>query len=106
MTALAAMLLTFALLIALRQQITAGRPERLQSATKAHFYASSSKWAGLAANLSFCATRSSMPYGILAFAIVGWLPAILVLAAIGANIFWITLAVKYRAMVTDAVGSG
>ena len=93
-TALAGALITFALLIWLRQHITNGQPEKLQATTKAHFYASKKKWAWLVAKLSFCATRSTMPYGIMAFALFGILPGILVLAAIGANVYWISLAIR------------
>ena len=35
-----------------------------------------------------------MPYGIMAFALLGILPGILVLAAIGANVYWISLAIR------------
>jgi phosphatidylglycerophosphate synthase len=92
--ALAGALMTFALLIWLRGHITNGQPEKLQAMTKAHFYASKKKWAWLVAKLSFCATRSTMPYGIMAFALFGILPGILVLAAIGANVYWISLAIR------------
>ena len=37
-----------------------------------------------------------MPYGILAFALVYGLTAIVVLAAIGANVYWISLVVKLK----------
>jgi hypothetical protein len=40
-----------------------------------------------------------MPYGILAFALVYALPAIVVLAALGANAYWISLMVKLRVLV-------
>ena len=42
------------------------------------------------------ATRAAMPYGIMAFALLGVLPGIVVLAAIGANIYWVSLIVKLR----------
>jgi phosphatidylglycerophosphate synthase len=92
--ALAGTLMTFALLIFLRQRITNGRPERLQATAMAHFYASKRRWAWLVAKLSFCATRSTMPYGIMAFALLGILPGILVLAAIGANVYWMSLLIR------------
>jgi hypothetical protein len=44
--------------------------------------------------LSFVATRAAMPYGIMAFSLVHALPGIVVLAAIGANVYWISLAMK------------
>ena len=37
-----------------------------------------------------------MPYGIMALALVDALPIVVVLAAIGANIYWISLMVKLR----------
>ena len=96
--ALAGALITFALLIFLRQRITNGQPEKLQSTAKAHFYASKQKWAWLVAKLSFCATRSTMPYGIMVFGLLGILPGILVLAAIGANVYWISLLIRLPQM--------
>jgi uncharacterized protein (TIRG00374 family) len=87
--------LTFALLILLRHRATAGRPERLHATAKAHFDAGK-PWARLAARLSTCATRATMPYGILAFALVGQLPVVLLLGAIGAHVYWISLAVELR----------
>ena len=40
------------------------------------------------------ATRATMPYGIVGFAVLGLLPGVLVLGAIGAQIYWICLAVE------------
>jgi len=37
-----------------------------------------------------------MPYGILAFSLVAALPGIVALAAIGANVYWISLLLKMR----------
>lgn len=37
-----------------------------------------------------------MPYGIVAFAVVGGLPGIVLLAALGANIYWVSLVVNLR----------
>jgi phosphatidylglycerophosphate synthase/uncharacterized membrane protein YbhN (UPF0104 family) len=87
-------LLTFALLILLRHRITRGRPERLRSTAQSHFERRGTRWTALAARLSTVATRATMPYGVLAFAIAGALPALLVLAAIGANIYWICLLLE------------
>ena len=39
-----------------------------------------------------------MPYGILILAIVGLTPAVIVLAAIGANLYWIALTTRMRTM--------
>ena len=82
----------------LRQRITGARPERLQATTKAHFYATGKRWAWFVAKISVCGTRSTMPYGIMAFALIGQLPVIVVLAAVGANIYWISLALRLRAL--------
>ena len=48
--------------------------------------------------LSFTATRSAMPYGIFAFALANRLPGIIVLAAIGNHVYWISLVVKLKAL--------
>ena len=37
-----------------------------------------------------------MPYGIMAFALLGALPGIVILAALGSNIYWISIAIKLR----------
>jgi hypothetical protein len=37
-----------------------------------------------------------MPYGILALALVFALPGIVVLAAVGANVYWISLVLKLQ----------
>jgi hypothetical protein len=103
--ALAGALMTFALLIGLRWRVTNGQPETLQATTKAHFYASKKTWAWLVAKLSFCATRSTMPYGIMAFAVLGILPGILVLAAIGANVYWISLAIRLPHLLAPTRGN-
>jgi uncharacterized protein (TIRG00374 family) len=100
--ALTGTMLTFALLILLRRRITSGRPERLRTTTNAHFYATGKRWTWLVAKLSMCATRATMPYGILAFAVVGSLPALLVLAMIGANIYWLSLALELRNLLSHS----
>jgi hypothetical protein len=46
--------------------------------------------------VSFVATRAAMPYGIMAFALVGALPGIVLLAALGANIYWVSIVIKLR----------
>jgi hypothetical protein len=51
--------------------------------------------------VSFVATRAAMPYGIMAFSLVYALPAIVVLAAVGSNVYWISLVLKMR----DLLGS-
>ena len=42
-----------------------------------------------------------MPYGIMAFALLYVLPAIVVLAAIGANVYWVSLVLKLRHLLAD-----
>jgi phosphatidylglycerophosphate synthase len=92
-------LATFGLLILLRGRITDGRPERLRTAANDHFEAKGQTWARVAKDLSTVATRATMPYGILAFAILNLLPVVLVLAAIGAQIYWVSLAFEFRRLV-------
>jgi phosphatidylglycerophosphate synthase/uncharacterized membrane protein YbhN (UPF0104 family) len=101
------MLLTFGLLILLRHRATGGRPERLHAIAKTHFYAAGTWWAWLVATLAPCATRATMPYGILAFALLDMLPLLLILAVVGAHVYWISLAVELRGLLSDAreVGS-
>ena len=100
--ALAGTLMCFVLLVFLRTRITAGRPERLHAIARTRFQAEPTWWSRIAWRLSFTATRSAMPYGIFAFALVNWLPAIVVLAAIGSNIYWISVAVKLRSLLGEA----
>ncbi len=94
--ALLGTLLSFGLLIFLRARITGGQPERLHAIARDRFKAEPSWWSRLLWRLAFTATRAAMPYGILAFALVYALPAIVVLAAIGANVYWISLVVKLK----------
>jgi phosphatidylglycerophosphate synthase len=93
---LAGTLLTFGLLIFLRNRITAGRPEKLHDIAKTRFKAKPSGWSRIVWRISFVATRAAMPYGIMALALVNALPAVVVLAAIGGNLYWISLVVKLR----------
>ena len=48
--------------------------------------------------ISTCAAArgSAMPYGIFALSLAGLLPVVVVLAAIGANTYWISLVLKLR----------
>lgn len=94
--ALAATLVTFALLIYLRARITNGQPTRLHAVARDRFKAEPSGWARILWKISFVATRAAMPYGIMAFALLNILPGIIVLAAIGANVYWVSLLVKLR----------
>ena len=52
--------------------------------------------------MSFVATRAAMPYGIMAFSLLHALPGIVVLAAIGANVYWISLVMKMRHLLGSA----
>ena len=99
--ALLGTLLSFGLLIFLRARITGGQPERLHAIARDRFKAEPSWWSRLLWRVAFTATRAAMPYGILAFALVYALPAIVVLAAIGANVYWISLVVKLKDLVGE-----
>jgi FKBP-type peptidyl-prolyl cis-trans isomerase FkpA len=101
--ALGGSLLTAFLLLLLRQRMTASQPERFGEAGKAHFISSGSAWARFLAWLSVCATRAVMPYGILMLALAGLTPAVIVLAAIGANVYWIALTTRLRTLLTAPV---
>ena len=94
--ALAGTLLSFGLLIFLRSRITAGRPEQLHAVAKARFKSEPTFWSRIVWRMSFVATRAAMPYGIMFFSLVYALPGIVVLAAIGANVYWISLVMKMR----------
>jgi phosphatidylglycerophosphate synthase len=94
--ALCGTLISFGLLIYLRNRITSGQPQRLHAIAKDRFKAQPTWWSRALWRVSFVATRAAMPYGILAFALVYGLPAIVVLAAIGANVYWISLVVKLK----------
>ena len=99
--ALGGTLLAFALLIYLRTRITAGQPEKLHAIARARFKSDPTPWSRIIWRISFVATRAAMPYGIMAFALLGALPGIIVLAALGANIYWISIIVKLRHLLTE-----
>jgi hypothetical protein len=63
---------------------------------QADAYASRIIW-----RISFVATRSAMPDGIMALSIVGLLPLVVVLAAIGSNTYWISVVLKLRELLGD-----
>jgi phosphatidylglycerophosphate synthase len=94
--ALAGTLLSFLLLIYLRSRITAGRPEKLHTIAGARFRAEPTRWSRLIWRISFVATRSAMPYGIFVLALLDALPLVVVLAAIGANVYWVSLVLRLR----------
>ncbi len=94
--ALGGTLVAFAFLIFLRSRITAGQPEKLHSIARARFKAEPTWWSRIIWRISFVATRSAMPYGMMALALVGALPLVVLLAAIGSNVYWISLVLKLR----------
>jgi phosphatidylglycerophosphate synthase len=99
--ALMGTLLSFVLLIWLRSRITAGKPEKLHAIARARFKADPTWWSRVIWRISFVATRAAMPYGILAFALVFALPGIVVLAAVGANVYWISLVLKLQHLLNE-----
>jgi phosphatidylglycerophosphate synthase len=106
--ALGGTLLAFALLIYLRSRITAGQPEKLHAIARDRFKAEPTPWSRLIWRISFVATRSAMPYGIFALSLLGLLPLVVVLAAIGSNTYWISLVLKLRHLLgedTEAVAA-
>jgi len=92
--ALVGTLLSFAILIFLRSRITAGHPEKLSAVMQTRFLSEPTVWSRIIVQVSVAATRAGMPYGIMGFALVNALPGVVVLAAIGANVYWISLAMK------------
>ena len=99
--ALAGTAITFALLIYLRARITAGQPTRLHAVAKTRFKADPSLWTKLVWKVSFVCTRAAMPYGIMALAMVNALAVVVILAALGANIYWLSLVAKLRDLLKD-----
>jgi phosphatidylglycerophosphate synthase len=106
--ALAGTLIAFALLIFLRNRITSGQPDKLHSIAKTRFKSEPTWWSRIIWRISFVATRSAMPYGIFALSLLGLLPLVVVLAAIGSNTYWISLVLKLRHLLgedTEAVAA-
>jgi phosphatidylglycerophosphate synthase len=103
--ALTGMVLSFALLIWLRSRITAGRPEKLHAIARVRFKAHPTRWSRVIWRISFVATRAAMPYGILALALVFALPGVVVLAAVGANVYWISLVLKLQHLLNEPQGA-
>jgi len=89
-------LITFALLIYLRARITNGQPTRLHAVARDRFKADPTFWSKLIWRISFVPTRAAMPYGIMLMGLLNLLPAIIVLAAIGANVYWVIVVLKLR----------
>ena len=94
-------IVTIVLLVYLRSRITSGQPDRLHAVARARFGAEPTRWSRLVWRLQFVATRSAMPYGIMAFALVYLLPGIVVLAALACNIYWICVVLKLRHLLQD-----
>jgi phosphatidylglycerophosphate synthase len=92
--ALVGTLLSFAILIVLRSRITPDNPEKLSAVMQTRFLSEPTLLSRLIVQVSVAATRAGMPYGIMGFALVNALPGVVLLAAIGANVYWISLAVK------------
>lgn len=89
-------LLTFALLIYIRGRIAGNNPEKMSSVAGSRFQAEASLLTRIIWRVQFLSTRAAMPYVIMAFSLLAILPGIVVLAAIGGNIFWVSLVVKLR----------
>ena len=103
--AMAGTLVTFAFLIFLRARITNGNPNRLHAIAKQRFKAEPSFWSRLIWRISFVATRAAMPYGIMVLALLYLLPLVIVLAAIGGNVYWISLVLKLRDLLREEVAT-
>ena len=99
--AIAGTLLTFALLIYLRARITAGQPTRLHAVAKSRFTADPSLWSRLIWKLAFLCTRAAMPYAIMILALLDATPAVIIFAAIGGNLYWLSLVLKLRDLLRD-----
>ena len=99
--ALAGSFITIALLVYLRSRITSGQPDKLHAVARDRFQAEPTLWSRVIWRLQFVATRSAMPYGIMAFALVNLLPGIVILAAIGCNVYWISIVLKLRHLLAD-----
>jgi phosphatidylglycerophosphate synthase len=95
-SALAGTLVTFAFLVYLRARITNGNPSRLHSVARARFTAEPTWWSRLLWRVSFVATRAAMPYGIFVLALANLLPVVVVLAAVGSNLYWVSLVLKLK----------
>ena len=88
----------FLLLLYLRHRMTRHSPSRFAGTVKGKFKEGGGKFTLALAKLSNVATRAQMPYGIMGIALVGALPLVVILCAIGANTYWMALAWKLRAL--------
>lgn len=89
------------LLLYLRHRMTRHAPSRFAGTLKGKFKEGGGKLTLALAKLSNVATRAQMPYGILALALAGALPLVVILCAVGANLYWMALAWKLRALIGE-----
>lgn len=99
--ALAGLAMASLLLLYLRHRMTRHAPSRFAGTVKGKFKEGGGKFTLLLAKLSNVATRAQMPYGIMALSLIGALPLVVVLGAIGANTYWMALAWKLRALIGE-----
>jgi phosphatidylglycerophosphate synthase len=99
--ALMGMATAFTLLLYLRHRMTRHSPSRFAGTVKGKFKEGGGRLTLVLAKLSNVATRAQMPYGIMALAIGGALPLVVILCAIGANTYWMALAWKLRALIGE-----
>jgi hypothetical protein len=81
--------------------MTGDAPTRFAGTIKDKFREGGGKRARLLVKLSHAATRAQMPYGIMVLALAGAVPLVLILCAIGANVYWMGLAWKLRTLVGE-----
>ena len=86
---------------AVLNRITNGQPTRLHAIAKERFKAEPSFWSRIIWRVSFVATRAAMPYGIMVLGMVNLLPVVVVLGAIGANVYWVSLVLKLRDLLRE-----
>ncbi len=89
------------LLLYLRHRMTRHAPSRFAGTLKGKFKEGAGKFTLFLAKLSNVATRAQMPYGIMGLALLGALPLVVILCAIGANTYWMALAWKLRALIGE-----
>ncbi len=99
--AMAGLVTASLLLLYLRHRMTRHAPSRFAGTVKGKFKEGGGTFTLLLAKLSNVATRAQMPYGIMALALVGALPLVVILAAIGANTYWMALAWKLRSLIGE-----
>ena len=78
------------------------QPEQFRATTQAHFSSTHKWWVRAVVELSTCATRATAPYGILALAVLGLVPAVLIVSAIGAQIYWISLVIEWQELIRES----